>query len=47
MILAVDRGRHVTAVPVGTDDYGHAIYATPSGTAVQVTANRALIVKKA
>lgn len=47
MILAVDRGRHVTAVPVGTDDYGNAVYATPSGTAVQVTANRALLVEKA
>ena len=47
MILAVDHGRHVTAVPVGTDDYGNAVYATPSGAAVQVTANRALLVEKA
>jgi hypothetical protein len=47
MILAINNGRHVTAVPVGTDDYGHAIYATPNGVAVQVTANRALLVEKA
>ena len=47
MILAIDRGRHVTAVRVATDDYGNAVYATPSGVAVQVTAGRALLVKKA
>ena len=47
MILAVDHGRHVTAVPVGTDDYGRAIYQTPNGVAVQVTAGRALLVKNA
>ena len=47
MILAINRGRHVTAVPVGTDDYGNAVYATPDGVAVQTTANRALIVQKA
>jgi hypothetical protein len=47
MILAINRGRHVTAVPVGTDDYGNAVYATPNGVAVQVTANRALLVKNA
>jgi hypothetical protein len=47
MILAINRGRHVTAVPVGTDDYGRAIYQTPNGAAVQVTANRALLVRNA
>jgi hypothetical protein len=45
MILSVDHGRHVTAVCVGTDDYWQAIYQTPNGTAVQATANRALLVR--
>lgn len=44
-IVAIDRGLHVTAVRVGTDARGRAIYATTRGVAVQVSADRARLVQ--
>ncbi len=41
VLLHVERNRLITAVPVGMDDYGNAVYATELGIAVQLTAAQA------
>ena len=44
MIVAVDRGLRVSAVPVGMDDYGNQIFATTDGVAVQTSPKTAKLV---
>ncbi|CAB4139954.1 hypothetical protein UFOVP408_45 [uncultured Caudovirales phage] len=44
-IVAIDRGLNVTATVVGTDDMGRTIYQTTRGIAVQVSADRAKLVR--
>lgn len=43
-IIAINRGRCVTAIYLGADDYGNAIYGTPRGVAIQSTRAQARIV---
>lgn len=44
LVLPINHGFLVTAVPVGQDDYGNALYKTTHGTAVQHTAAQARLV---
>ena len=46
LVLSVQNGRLVTAVEVGQDDHGNAVYATLRGPAVQHTARQARVLSR-